>query len=113
MIPLFGFGPAFGLPDPSPFVMKAQVQLTMAGLAWRQEPGGPPAAPKGKVPWIDDDGVLIGDTAFIRRHIERTHGADFDRGLGPLQKAVAWAVERMLEDHLYWALLHSRWMDDA
>ena len=32
MITLFGFGPAFGLPDPSPFVMKTDVQLKMAAL---------------------------------------------------------------------------------
>ena len=32
MITLFGFGPAFGLPDPSPFVMKTEIQLKMAGV---------------------------------------------------------------------------------
>src|SRR5580692_4763877 len=32
MLTLYGFGPAFGLPDPSPFVMKSEVQLKMAGI---------------------------------------------------------------------------------
>jgi|GEM_PF-5415914 len=35
MITLYSFGPAFGLPDPSPFVMKAEVLLKMSGLSAR------------------------------------------------------------------------------
>lgn len=113
MITLYGFGPLFGLPDPSPFVMKVEIQLKMSGLAWRRDRGGPLAAPKGKVPWIDDGGLLVGDTTFIRQRLEIAHGIDLDRALTGEQKAQAWAVERMLEDHLYFALLHTRWMDDA
>jgi glutathione S-transferase len=113
MITLFGFGPAFGLPDPSPFVMKTEVQLKMAGLAFRRERRGPQAAPKGKIPFIEDDGVIVADSTFIRRHLEVAHGVDFDSHLTDAQKALAWAVERMVEDHLYWALLHERWLDDA
>jgi hypothetical protein len=30
MITLYGFGPAFGLPDPSPFVTKVEVLLNFA-----------------------------------------------------------------------------------
>ena len=113
MITLFGFGPAFGLPDPSPFVMKTEVQLKMAGLPYRRERGGPQASPKGKIPFIEDDGVRIADSTFIRIHLEQAHGVDLDPGLSREQKAEAWAVERMLEDHLYWLLLWARWMDDA
>ena len=113
MITLFGFGPLFGLPDPSPFVMKTEVQLKMSGLPYRWQRGGPQGSPKGKIPYIDCDGVVIADSTFIRRHLETKHGVDFDRGLSAEQKACTWAVERMLEDHLYFALLHARWMDDA
>ncbi|HXC56789.1 MAG TPA: glutathione S-transferase family protein [Rhizomicrobium sp.] len=113
MITLFGFGPAFGLPDPSPFVMKTEIQLKMAGLAYRRQRGAPPDAPKGKIPFIVDGGARIADSTFIRWHIERAHGVDLDRGLTPTQTAQAWAVERLLEDHLYWALLAARWLDDA
>jgi glutathione S-transferase len=113
MITLFGFGPAFGLPDPSPFVMKTEVQLKMSGLPYRRERGGPQAAPKGKIPFIDDDGVTVADSTFIRWHLETVHGVDLDRGLGAEQKALAWAVERMLEDHLYWAMLETRWLNDV
>ncbi|MEI9990847.1 MAG: glutathione S-transferase family protein [Rhizomicrobium sp.] len=113
MITLYGFGPAFGLPDPSPFVMKTEVQLRMAAIPYRRERGAPPQSPTGKVPFIADDGVVIADSTFIRHHLEEAHGADFDRALTDEQKAEAWAVERMLENHLYFALVHARWIDDA
>ena len=32
MITLYGFGPMFGLPDPSPFVLKTEIQLKLAEL---------------------------------------------------------------------------------
>lgn len=113
MITLFGFGPAFGLPDPSPFVMKTDVQLKMAGLPYKVARATPPEGPKGKIPFIEDDGLKIGDSTFIRRHIENKYRFDFDNGLSTAERAEAWIVERMLEDHVYFALLQMRWMDDA
>src|SRR5262252_2167235 len=113
MITLYTFGPGFGLPDPSPFVMKAETLLKMAGLPYRTETGGLRKAPKGKLPFIDDDGVRVADSTFIRWHLEKRHGVDFDRGLSAEQRAVAWAFEKMAEDNLYWALVHARWTEDA
>jgi glutathione S-transferase len=113
MITLYGFGPAFGLPDPSPFVMKTDVQLKMSGLPYRFERGGPRGGPKGKVPYVEDGGVRIGDSTFIRDHIEEAYGIDLDRALSSDERARAWAIERMLEDHLYFALIHVRWLDDT
>ena len=111
MIKLFTFGPYFGLPDGSPFVTKAMLLLKFAGLDYAEDRNGYGKAPKGKLPYIIDDGVTIADSTFIRRHIEKKYGFDFDAGLDPEQKAVAWAVERMCEDHLYMALLCARWAE--
>ena len=111
MIVLYGFGPGFGLPEISPFVTKTEVQLKMAGLAYRKERAMPPSSPKGQMPYIDDDGKLVADSTFIRAHIERKYGCDYDEGLPPLQRAQAWAYERMIEHHLYWALVGARWVD--
>src|SRR5215813_744512 len=71
MITLYTFGPAFGLPDPSPFVTKAEVLLKMAGLAYQTDPTGFRRAPKGKLPYIDDDGERIADSTLIRWHLEK------------------------------------------
>ncbi len=112
MITLYTFGPAFGLPDPSPFVTKAEVLLKMSGLPYRTDTSGFKKAPKGKLPYIDDGGITVADSTFIRLHLERRYGIDFDAGLSPAERAVAWAFEKMCEEHLYFTLVHARWMID-
>ena len=113
MITLYTFGPAFGLPDPSPFVTKAEMLLKMAALPHRTDTTGFSKAPKGKLPYIDDDGERIADSNFIRFHIEKKYGFDFDRGLSADERAIAWAFEKMVEEQLYFELLDSRWTDDT
>jgi glutathione S-transferase len=113
MITLFTFGPYFGLPDASPFVIKAMLLLKFAGLDYREDRGGFRKAPKGKLPYINDDGIVVPDSTFIRFHVEKKYGFDFDAGLTLEQRAGAWAAERMCEEHLYWALVASRWIDDT
>jgi len=108
MITLYGFGPNFGLPETSPYVTKTEVQLRMAGLDFRKEQAFPDQSPKGQLPFIDDDGELIADSAFIRAHIERKYGVDLDVGLNPRRRAEAWAIERMIENHFGWTVGHSR-----
>jgi hypothetical protein len=40
MITLYAFRPGFGLPDPSPFVTKAEMLLNLSGLPYRTDTGG-------------------------------------------------------------------------
>lgn len=109
----FGYGPTLGLPDLSPFVVKAEMLLKLAGLPYETNTKGFHKAPKGKLPYINDAGTIVADSTFIRWHIEQRYGIDFDKGLSSEQRAVAWSVEKLLEDHLYWAMLDTRWNDDA
>lgn len=113
MITLYTFGPQFGLPDPSPFVMKAQVLLAMSGLPFTTDSSGFRQAPKGKLPYLRDGATVVADSTLIRWHLEKAHGIAFDAGYAPAETATGWAVEKMLEDHLYWAIVHARWVDDA
>ncbi len=112
MIILYSFGAGFGLPDPSPFVTKAEVLIKMSGLPYKTDTTGFRKAPKGKQPYISDDGTVVADSTFIRMHLEEKHGIDFDKGLSKAERATAWAFEKMCEDHLYWTVLHARWMLD-
>lgn len=113
MITLQTVGPMFGLPDPSPFVTKLDVLLKMSGVPHESKPGDFRQAPKGKVPFIIEDGVKMGDSTLIRMHLETKYGVNFDKHLTAAEKGIAWAVEKMLEDNLYWGLVYARWMDDA
>ena len=110
MITLYGFGEGFGLPEISPYVTKTEVQLKMAGLAYEKVRGAPSDAPKGQLPFIDNGGVRIGDSTFIRGYLERTYGLDFDEGLSPRERAEAWAIERMAENQLGWIMIQDRWL---
>ena len=108
---LYATRAAFGLPDSSPFVIKTEVQLQMAGLAYERASAIPPQAPNGKLPFIDDDGVVVSDSTFIRSHVERKYALDLDAGLDARQRAQAWTIERLLEDHLYFAMVWFRWIE--
>ena len=112
MITAYTFGPLADLPDASPFVTKAEILLKLAGLPYRTQTANVRRAPKGKLPYIEDDGENVADSTFIRWHLERKHGIDFDRGLSAEQRAVAWALEKMVEDQLYWFFVDARWLDD-
>lgn len=113
MITLYKFGAGIGLPEASPFATKAELLLKIAGLPYKADLKGFGKAPKGKLPYIEDDGETIADSSFIRFHIERKYGFDFDFGLSAEQKGLAWAVEKMCEEHLYWLVVEARWLDDA
>lgn len=116
MIKLYTFGSYFGLPDASPFVTKALALLKIAQIPYVAQVVGPKnlgKTPKGKLPYIDDEGEIIADSTFIRWHLEKKYNYDFDRGLSSSEKSTAWALEKMLEDNFYWILMHSRWLDDA
>jgi glutathione S-transferase len=113
VITLYKFGPYLGTPDSSPFVIKVMMLLRLAGVPYSEVQGNPFNGPKRLLPYIEDDGARIADSTLIRWHVEEKYRFDFDAKLNTEQKAVAWAVERMCEDHLYFALLDMRWMDRA
>lgn len=111
MITLFAAGAGFGLPEISPYVTKTEVQLMMAGLKYHKTKGGREAAPKGQLPWIEDAAQAIGDSTFIRAHIERKYDIDLDVGLTGKERAQAWAIERMIENQLGWVSSYFRFLD--
>ena len=113
MLTLDVFGPHFGLPDASPFCVKADVLLKLSGLDYKLTRADSRKAPKQKLPVLHDDAIVVADSTFIRMHLETQHGIDFDPGLTPADKGVAWAFEKLCEDHLYWATVSFRFMDDA
>ncbi|WP_297506897.1 glutathione S-transferase family protein [uncultured Caulobacter sp.] len=113
MITLFAAGAGFGLPEISPYATKTEVQLMMAKLPYRKTRGSRETAPKGQLPWIEDAAQAIGDSTFIRAHIERKYNVDLDIGLTGRERAQAWAIERMIENQLGWVSSYFRFLDPA
>jgi glutathione S-transferase len=114
MLQLHQFAPAFGAPNPSPFCMKLECFLRMTGIPYETVLlEDPRKTPKGKGPFVVDDGQRIGDSALIIEHLKRTRGVDPDAHLSQEERAVGRAIGLMLEEHLYFAVVYSRWADDA
>lgn len=114
MIELHTYRAIFGQPTGTPFGVKALILLRMADIEHKiVYLDDPRKAPKGKLPIIVDNGQTIADSTFIRHHLEAAHGADFDAGLSPSERAVSLAFQRLAEEHLYWSILSVRWGIDA
>jgi glutathione S-transferase len=114
MIKLYQFPPVWGR-NVSPFTLKLETWLKLAGLPYQvvalRNPG---QAPKGKLPFIEDeDGSFVADSGLIIDHLSRTRGIDLDAGLDALARARMLALQRLLEEHLYFILVWSRWVDAA
>jgi glutathione S-transferase len=110
VIVLAGGGAAWGLPEISPFVTKTEIHLKMANLPYQKRRAMPDESPKGQIPFIDDGGKLVGDSTFIRFHLEREYRTDLDIGLSTLERATAMAIEMMCEHELAPAVGYFRWM---
>jgi glutathione S-transferase len=112
MITLYALGPLFGQPDPSPFVSKTMMLLKMSKLPFELKPMSFSKAPKGKIPYIGVGSGFLGDSHFIKTHLEQTHGIDFSGGYSAEDLAKGWAIARMLEEHFYFLIVHDRWVPD-
>lgn len=96
----------------SPFTLKLETWLRLASVPFENiEVRNPGKGPKGKLPAIEDQGRLIGDSTLIIDHLKHTRGVDLDEGLDARAQAEAVALQRLFEDHLYWAIVYSRWLD--
>lgn len=111
MIELHQFPRAFGLPNPSPPCMKVESYLRLAGLDYRIETLTNPAkAPKGKAPYITDQGRDVADSHFILAYLKERYGDPLGEGLDLDERARHHALARMMEEHLYFAIVHMRWL---
>jgi glutathione S-transferase len=114
MITLYGFNEAFGLVDASPFVLKVDAYLRMAGLEFERKSAvaNLRTAPKGKLPYIVENGQTIADSAFILDYLNAKPGVTMYADLCPEQRAQSYLIAKSLDENLYWCLLYSRWMRD-
>lgn len=146
----------------SPFVAKLDAFFRLSNIPVIRKDADPMKAPKGKMPYIDHDGVRIGDSSLIINYctntwLSGTPAEKFDAQassssskskvragssaastsaavstvgvsgasaagsssagpfvpwcrLTPAQQATSTAVQRIVEDHLYWGMVYYRWV---
>ena len=114
MVEFYTFGPAWGLPDASPFVIKLELWMKMAGIEYQSVVDGDTRkAPKGKLPYIKLDGETIGDSELIIDRLKQKFDADVDAGLTAEQQAHSHLLTRLMHDSFYWALVTCRWVEES
>lgn len=102
---------AWGLVSVSPFCLKLDAFLRMTGIEHEAVTAKTPfAAPKGKAPWIDHDGKTLGDSTLIIHYLIATFGVDPDAHLSDEQRGLSLAIQRLIDENLYWAMVHDRWL---
>jgi len=110
-ISLFQFPRMFSVPNLSPFCCKLETWLRIAGIPYEVvDTPNPRNAPKGKLPFIEDGDLRIGDTSVIIEHLRKTRGVDPDDDLDPSQRAIALLVQRILEEHYAFVLLYTHFI---
>ena len=114
MMKLHVLPPAFGLRNPGPFAFKCELALRHLKLEFELvESPDPRKGPKGKMPVLDDDGTIVADSDLILRHIDHKTNGGLYGHLSDAEWAEGVAFTRLAEEHLYWLMVASRWLDDA
>ena len=106
--------PAFGMRNLSPFCLKSEMLLKQLEVPFKIESEADPRkAPKGKLPFMRVGDARLADSELIGEYLDaRTDGAVFGQW-SSAELGHGWAATRLAEDHLYWILVASRWLDDS
>jgi glutathione S-transferase len=113
MLELVTLPAAFGMRNVSPFCLKVEMLLTSLDVPFKvSEEPDPRKAPKGKLPFLVVEGERIADSELITQYLDQLTGGRVYQGLSAQQKAQGMALARLLEDHFYWMIVASRWLDE-
>ncbi len=108
MIKLYQFAPTWDVQNLSPFCLKVETYLKLAGLPYEVVDAIPLQAPKGQLPFIEDNGKRIGDSQFIVEYLKEAYGDNVDGHLTAAERGVSNAMQRLIENHLCWAFVFAR-----
>ena len=119
MIEVYGYLPAWGLPDISPYVTKLCFYMAMTKISYDYKNQDLTKldvdSPYGKLPYIidTDDGTKLGDSNQIISYLKKKYGDPLDKDLSPADRAILLAFDRLIGEHLYYSgVLEPRWRSD-
>jgi len=79
MLTLFSYPELFGVADNNPYGLKIFAFLKLCALEFRHvHILGARAAPRGQLPYIDDDGEILGDSDRIIAYLKLRNGLTID-----------------------------------
>jgi len=96
----------------SPFCVKAEIYLKLAGIPYELRDGDISSSPTNKLPYIEFNGECIYDSSFIIDHLKQKFGDRLDGHLSESDKAISLAWQRLFENSLYWPMVYERFADD-
>lgn len=109
MITLYQFARTWSIPNLSHFCTKLETYLRINKLPYEIVETLPLTAPRGKLPYIEDQGQKFSDTRMIVNYLKATYGDNDKALLSPEQQGIAKAYQRLLEEHLFWISMFTRW----
>lgn len=113
MVTLFQYPGHYGLSSVSPFCTKVELYLRLAGIPHEVKNGNPQSSPTKKLPTARIEGQVVADSGLIIEACKDQLGIDLDASLDARQRATGHLMRRTCEENLYWALVYSRWIDEA
>jgi glutathione S-transferase len=109
MMTLHQFPRTWGIPNLSVFCVKVETYLRINKLPYEIVESLPLKGPRGKLPYLVDEGHKLSDSRLILNYLKTKYG-DNDQALLSLeQQGIAKAYQRLLEEHLYWSGMVTRW----
>ncbi|XP_070539806.1 failed axon connections homolog isoform X2 [Ptychodera flava] len=93
----------------SPFPLKLETYLKFANIPYKVALGkGRGESPKDKIPWIEYNGLKIGDSSLIIEFLNEEFNIDLNKNLNPTEKAIGRAFQKMVEENMFWG--HAHWL---
>jgi len=94
------------LPSLSPFCLKVECWLRLAGIKYENvDHKMKYRSKKGQLPFVEVNGEEIADSTIIIKELSKRYGHDLDAALTPEQKNIAHATISMVENHLAWVVM--------
>ena len=113
MLQLYVYPGLFGIPDNNPFGLKVDTFLRLSNVPYQlNHTIDASKAPRGQLPYIEDNDVLITDSNQIIDYVTLEYDVHMDDDLSDQQRALYYVITSMLDNHMYWVMSYSRWQDD-
>ncbi|XP_060602044.1 failed axon connections homolog [Ruditapes philippinarum] len=99
-------------PDTSHFVVKLETYLRFHNILYQSDFNidNYKLGPKQKVPWIEYNDVTLGDSQMIIEFLNKELNVDMDAHLSKQEKALAWAIQKWIEEFMYWISVQWTWV---